>query len=58
MERLDAPCSGKIFMVWGLYGLAVVPLSRLLSASGMPGLLAWSAAAGLGLSLLLWTRGI
>jgi hypothetical protein len=60
MERYEQPCGGRmrIFVIWGLYALAVTVLSRYIAERGLPDLVGWGAGLALGLAVLVWIRDV
>jgi hypothetical protein len=55
----DAPaCSGKLFWLWGCYGLALALLWQLAGASRAGEAIVWSVAVLAGLALALALREV
>ena len=58
MERLDTICFGRLAGIWVAYALAVLVLTQVIAAAGLPEALAWVGAAALGVCALVCTREI
>ncbi|MGA8535429.1 MAG: hypothetical protein WB615_15075 [Candidatus Tumulicola sp.] len=58
MEPFELSCAGRIrmFLTWALYALAVVVVCQAIAARGLPPVLGWAIALGMGLVVLRWTR--
>ncbi len=54
----ETACPGKLFAVWGLYGLAMAPLWALAGANGLAQAAAWAVALAAGLGLMLGMREV
>jgi len=50
------PCSGRLLLTWGFYGLAMLLLWRLAGPGAFAHLAVWTAGLAGAAALLLWTE--
>ncbi|HEY6486650.1 MAG TPA: hypothetical protein VIX83_09735 [Candidatus Cybelea sp.] len=50
-SRRPAICTGKLILIWGIYGCAMASLAAAVRAAGGSDLLAWSLALAVGFAL-------
>jgi hypothetical protein len=55
---LERPCLGRLFVMWGLYGLAMALLWRLAGGSPLVEAVVWTLAVGAGMGLLFGMREV